>query len=270
VRWRLILGTGSGADGRAIDAARGRRNMAVDHALLESVQRGGAPVLRLYAWEPACLSFGRNQHAAGIYDEARLRHAGLDVVRRPTGGLAVLHHRELTYCVLAPAPLLGGPRTTYVTINEALVQGLSRLGVAAAVAAGADAPDPRRQAANPCFDAPAGGEVTAGGRKLVGSAQRCEQRAILQHGSILLGGSQAAILELLAQRAQPVAGVGAVTIADILGSEPGLEEVAAAMAAGFEQRCGICLAPDVLTRDEAVRARQLEDVYGAPSWTWRR
>jgi lipoyl(octanoyl) transferase len=201
--WRLIL--------HFREPAPGARNMAVDHALLHSVQQGSPPVLRLYAWQPACLSFGRNQHAAGTYDEARIRAAGIDIVRRPTGGLAVLHDRELTYTVAAPAEPLGGPRAAYCLINEALVDALRRLGVPAAVAVARHAPNPILDTAAPCFQAPAPGEVEVAGRKLVGSAQRCERRVLLQHGSILLDGSQADVATFLypRHRAGPAADTAA-------------------------------------------------------------
>ena len=87
MRWRLI----------DTAPAPGAWNMAVDEALMERVRGGGAPVLRFYRWEPACLSLGRNQPATGAYDAAAIAARGVDVVRRPTGGRAVLHHRELTY-----------------------------------------------------------------------------------------------------------------------------------------------------------------------------
>src|SRR4028119_220945 len=99
-RWRLI----------DTPPAPGAWNMAVDEALAESVRQGGLPVLRLYRWSPRCLSLGRNQPARGRYDTAALAARGIDVVRRPTGGRAVLHDRELTYCAALPAALLGGPR----------------------------------------------------------------------------------------------------------------------------------------------------------------
>ena len=170
--WRVLL----------TEPADGPWNMAVDEALLASVQNGAAPVLRLYRWSPACLSFGRNQAAAGIYEPQRLRTAGIDVVRRPTGGLAVLHDQELTYAVVAPAGLLGGPRATYVTINAVLVAALASVGAPAALAGGSHAARPA--SLEPCFQAPSAGEVVAGDAKLVGSAQRCEQHTV---GAVVAG-----------------------------------------------------------------------------------
>jgi lipoyl(octanoyl) transferase len=268
--WRLVLGAGTGA---GLVPATGARNMAVDHALLESVQADGRPVLRLYRWDPRCLSLGRNQHARGLYDEARLGDAGIDIVRRPTGGLAVLHHLELTYCVLAPVALLGGPRAAYRAINGALVDGLRRLGVPAGLASGGTGRDPRTAAAEPCFHAPADGEVVAGGRKLVGSAQRCEDATLLQHGSILLGGSQSSVLDLLRgdpapPRPRPVA--GSVTVEELLGTVPGWDGMVTALTAGFDRTLGTRLAPDPLDHEEAVRADALEATYRDAAWTWRR
>lgn len=279
--WRLILGDGGGDGLRAV---AGVRNMAVDHALLESVEAGGQPVLRLYRWTPACLSLGRNQHAAGLYDAGHLRSAGVDVVRRPTGGLAVLHDRELTYGVVAPLALLGGPRAAYHAINLSLVDGLRRLGVPAGTAGGGRVRDPRGDAAEPCFHVPARGEVVAQGRKLVGSAQRCEHRTLLQHGSILLDGSQQAVRHF--QRSTPdvpgppdatggarrpeVAPAGSITIAELCGAVPDWEDLVAAVTAGFTHVCGTRLAPGSLTAAEAERALQLETTYGGAAWTWRR
>lgn len=242
--------------------------MAVDHALMDSVAQGGRPVLRLYRWEPACLSLGRNQHAAGLYDEDRVRAAGIDIVRRPTGGLAVLHDRELTYCVLAPLELLGGPREAYRAINGCLVAALRHLGVTAEQAGNAPARDPRRDAAEPCFRAPAAGEVVSRGLKLVGSAQRCENRTLLQHGSILLAGSQRPVVTLL--RAPQANAAGSTSIAEQCGAVPAWADLVTAVTAGFAPVCGTRLAPDTLTGAETDRAGQLEMIYGGAAWTWRR
>lgn len=240
--------------------------MAVDHALLEQVQRHGAAVLRLYTWQPACLSFGRNQPARATYDEAQVAAHGVDVVRRPTGGMAVLHDRELTYAVIAPFTAFGGPRAAYLTIHRALVAGLLHLGVPAALAEG-----PRRSAfgaAHPCFAEPAAGEVMVGGRKLIGSAQRCEQRVLLQHGSILLAGEQA---EVNALARVPFSLENRVTSVErVIGRAPDPQEVGAAVARGFADVCGTSLAPVTAAPAVAERAAALETMYRSREWTWRR
>ncbi len=259
VSWRMLVED-------AATPRAGAYNMAVDHALLEAVQRDQQPVLRLYRWRPACLSFGRNQPARGCYDATMAAHLGIDIVRRPTGGLAVLHDNELTYSVVAPCSLVGGPRDSYMAINRALVAGLQQLGVPAQLSGGA-----RRSpfgTMQPCFAEPAAGEVIARGCKLVGSAQRYEKRTILQHGSILLDGLQEDVARIasvpfdLANRA--------TNVRSLLGAVPPMAEIVAAIAAGFAPLCGGALEPSSLSPGEAVRAAELVELYASAEWTWRR
>jgi lipoate-protein ligase A len=244
----------------------GAWNMALDHALLESVQQKPRAVLRLYRWRPACLSFGRNQLARGCYDEHVARGLGIDIVRRPTGGMAVLHDHELTYAVIAPVDLLGGPRASYRCINEALVAGLQKLGARAQLAQGG-----ARAVfgtVHPCFAEPAVGEVVADGQKLVGSAQRCEKRTLLQHGSILLDGSQDVVARV-ASVPFDVSG-RATTLTALLGYTPPAHMLAKAIASGFEDATGYPVTPAVLGAATAQRASELEALYRSPEWTWRR
>lgn len=193
-RWRLILGDGRGGASGLQEGAAGATNMAVDQALLEGVREGAPPALRFYRWSPGCLSFGRNQPVRGRYDADAARSRGIDIVRRPTGGLAVYHERELTYAVAAPVAAIGKPRAAYRTINRGLADGLARLGVPVRLVG--DGGPGGELGSGPCFHEGAPGEVLAEGRKLVGSAQRSEGRCILQHGSILLDGDQAEVVEL--------------------------------------------------------------------------
>jgi lipoyl(octanoyl) transferase len=227
----------------------GVANMALDHALLESVQAGSAPILRFYRWQQPTLSFGRNQPARGLYQP----EPDHEIVRRPTGGMAVLHHREITYALVLPAARLGGPRATYMTVNRALVAALQELGVRAAIAPASS----RAQFGTvlPCFAEAAEGEVVVTGKKLVGSAQRYERRTLLQHGSVLLANDQPS---------------GAISLSDLLAELPPLPEIARVFRAAFERVCGTCLAPAVLSRREADRAGHLEAFYASDAWTWRR
>src|SRR5256885_3753280 len=143
--------------------------MAVDVALLERADRMGEAFLRLYRFDPPCLSLGRNE-AAARYDRAAIARLGLDVVRRPTGGSAVWHEHEVTYAIAAPIAAFGGLREAYCWIHGRLAAALQTLGVAATLA-------PDRPTASPpdrpggCFAEPVGGEVLVDGQKLVGSAQ---------------------------------------------------------------------------------------------------
>lgn len=287
--WRLLLGDGT--DG-VLRPMSGARNMAVDHALLDSARAGGGATLRFYLWSPACLSFGRNQSARGVYDPDRIAELGLDVVRRPTGGRAVLHDRELTYSVAAPVAIIGSPRTAYAVTNRALVDGLRSLGVAAALAPGTGrALRPSGDAAVPCFQDAAPGEVVANGRKLVGSAQRCEHRTILQHGSILLDGDQEVVGRLAGGRAAadaprtsggshfaemvrgdvaPGPDAAPTTLAALLGHAPAPDRLVRALASAFEATLGVSLDAGRLTAAERAAAAALEGHYGGPEWTWRR
>lgn len=242
--------------------------MAVDQALFGAVQERALPVLRLYRWRPACLSFGRHQRALGIYDRERARLCGIDVVRRPTGGLAVLHDDELTYAVIAPVKVLGGARAGYVRINQALVRGLRALGAPAALGLGEDTHSPHPDARHPCFERPAPGEVVAAGRKLVGSAQRVERHTVLQHGSILLAGSQDAVVALQSESSPRVR--GEVTLAELLGAPPPWARLLQAIRDAFAETFGVRFSPAALdAAEQAGVATELER-FGSNAWTWRR
>lgn len=284
--WRLILGDGGG-----LAPADGPSNMGIDVALLEAVRLGAAPVVRFYRWSPACLSFGRNQPARGLYDLAAAAARGIDFVRRPTGGQAVLHADELTYAVVAPVAVIGRPRDAYRRINQALVTGLRAVGLRAELAPAPALASPRagptpgpdgagnarttREWSMACFRRPEAGEVVASGRKLVGSAQRMEGRVILQHGSLLLGGSQSVAEELLerSSASSPATAdhaAGWTTLDAEIGQRPTVERLASALAGGFERALGTSLAPATMAGSEAAEARRLKERYGSEAWIWRR
>ncbi len=165
----------------------GWANMAIDQSLLERAERLGESWLRLYQWAPFCLSFGRHEPAIRRYDPERIAALAVDTVRRPTGGRAVWHAQELTYAVAAPSHRFGSLRAAYLAIHHMLADALRGLGVPAILA------PPRRTPAldaGACFSQPAGGEIMAEGRKVVGSAQFRQGTALLQHGSILLEDNQ--------------------------------------------------------------------------------
>ncbi len=244
----------------------GALNMAIDEALMDS-GRQGAVTLRLYRWDPGCLSFGRNQTALDRYDGERARALGYDVVRRPTGGRSVLHHRELTYSVTAPASW-GSLQDVYLRVNRALAAGLRRLDVAASVQ-GTRAGGTPRPTVRACFRDPLPGEVTVGGRKLVGSAQWRNEGSILQHGSILIHNDQA-LVEMLRVGARPTPEVPAVGLAELLGREPDAGDLETSIAAGFEQVLRRPIAPGAMTPDEERRAAERLGHYQDPEWTWRR
>jgi lipoate-protein ligase A len=244
----------------------GAENMALDEALMARARETGEWVLRVYGWSRPTVSLGRNQTARGRYDLDAITRRGYDVVRRPTGGRAILHHREITYSVTAPAATAGDLRTSYERINALLVHALGSLGVRTEIAAPAErAPAPGMA---PCFDVPSAGELTLGGRKLAGSAQWRADDALLQHGSILLEDDQSELASLAvgARRDIPPP----ATLVDALGRAPSVAEAAEAL------RGAICVLegeePELLIPDEKVRAatRALIVRYLDHDWTWRR
>ena len=240
--------------------------MALDDALLARARATGETVLRVYTWAAPTLSLGRNQRARDAYDVERARAEGIDIVRRPTGGRALLHHREVTYSVTAPVDPALPLRESYAAINRLLLDGLWRLGVPASVAAPAGrAPAPGLA---PCFEAPVAGELVHGGRKLVGSAQWREDGALLQHGSILVDDDQGRIAEL-ARGAVPPA-PPAATLRGALGRAPEVSEVSAALFAAviaLADRAATHL-DDLAALDDAARAARSR--YTDDAWTWRR
>lgn len=255
VRWRLHVDA----------AASGAWNMALDHALADTLREGRGEV-RFYAWDPHTISFGRNEPSRDLYDVSAAEAEGLAFVRRPTGGRAVLHAHEVTYCVALPVRALGGVRAAYKRINEGLVDGLRRLGVAAEVSDDGVAASPD---AGPCFQLPAPGEVVASARKLVGSAQVRLGGALLQHGSVILRGDQAA-LSRLAGRGQ-VDPVPPATVEGALGRAVDAREVAQALSVGLRLALGGEWDQGSYSPQQLEVARRLEsERYGRDTWTWRR
>jgi lipoate-protein ligase A len=225
----------------------GAENMARDWDLTEAVVGGAEPVLRLYGWSPPCLTLGRHQ-GTDAADAAFCDAEGIDIVRRPTGGRALLHHLELTYAVVAPlgvAPLPRPLQDAYRTICTALVRMARDLGVAAELTGGEvnlQLPGPRTTV--PCFKAPASGEVVVAGRKLVGSSMRSHRGVILQHGAILLdwdGRLQAGSMGLTDDRTlRP----HITTFAEQLGRVPSRDGVEQALIKAFGEELGVNLATD--------------------------
>jgi lipoate-protein ligase A len=243
-QWRLLCD----------EDIEGARNMARDWCLLQGVAAGTSPpTVRLYGWSPPCLSLGRHQSLEAT-DLAYCRRHAVDVVRRPTGGRAVLHHLELTYSVTAAPgrhPLPRGLQQAYRTLCLALVDGCRDLGIAASLTDGdvnLTLPGPRTSV--PCFKAPAGGEVVVEGRKLVGSAMRARGGAILQHGSLLLdwdGRLQAGTMALADDRElRP----HVTTLAEQLGRIPDRSHLVTVLAHAFERRLQVSLRTGRLSPEE--------------------
>jgi len=221
----------AGAFRLSLDAAgrSGAENMAIDAELLDRADGTGASFLRLYRFDPPCLSLGRNEPAAR-YDHTEIARRGLDVVRRPTGGRAVWHEHEVTYAVAAPLAAFGSLRNAYYTVHERIAAALRSLGAGATLAPHQPPPSGRVDQPASCFATPAGGEVLVAGRKLVGSAQVRKRSAFLQHGSILLDGSQE-IVRVVSRQASPVS--CETTLSGVLRRPVSFHEVADAIVAAW-------------------------------------
>lgn len=254
--------------------ADGAWNMAVDEAILETYTRSGqalSPTLRLYAWQPAALSLGRRQAAADCHDPCFLRQQGIDLVRRPSGGRAVLHQAERTYAVtgcLRVEPFTGGVVETYARVAQALATALGELGLGVSQAPlvrvarreGASIPD-----GGACFAAVSAHELTVRGRKLVGSAQIRRRGAFLQHGSIPLECTTRQLERALGTR-RPITGL--TDLRQELGDTVDLDLLDQALIGAFGSCFGARLDRGDLSLEEAQRAEQLRCwKYSSAAWT---
>jgi lipoate-protein ligase A len=243
--------------------------MARDTGLLTRAARTGECVFSVYSWSRPTISFGRNQPANGAYDRDRIRNFDLDVVRRPTGGRAILHHREVTYSVTAPLADWPSLRETYDRINAVLQCGLASLGVTTHPAMPVGRPP--GPSVLPCFESPTQGELVASGAKLVGSAQWRDEKSLLQHGSILVDDDQSSLLDVVSEETR--AAIGPVTrpatLTSLLGRPPGADEVAAALFEAIqemEDENAERISEDEIREDTLRHVPQYLD----EEWTWRR
>jgi lipoate-protein ligase A len=254
--------------------------MAVDEAILEAVGRAEAsPTLRLYSWQPPCLSLGYAQPSADA-DASRLAAYGWDLVRRPTGGRAILHTDELTYSVIGPQNeprLKGDVLESYQRLSGALLAALHLLGLPAQAQPLAPTIQNGTSKGPVCFEVPSNYEITVDGKKLIGSAQARRRAGVLQHGSLPLWGDLRRITLALCfeneQKREKAAArllTRAITLEAALGLRIDWETAAQAMAAAFEKELVLKLQPAALTPSELERAEELvHEKYGNREWTER-
>ncbi len=275
--WRLIK----------TPPAHGTWNMAVDEAVLEAVGKGTVPpTLRLYAWESPCLSLGYAQSVADVSLED-LTSQGWELVRRPTGGRAILHTDELTYSVIGPHDdphLAGGILESYSNLSRALLSALHVLGIPAEAQESSAGPGAspiekgEEMNKNPvCFEIPSNYEITANGKKLVGSAQARRKEGVLQHGSLPLCGDLTRVVQVLKfpdTRAQEDAAHRlanrAITAEGALGYPISWETAADSFVSAFRDTLNLDLQLSDLTTGERERAEQLvQEKYTNPEWNYR-
>jgi len=239
--------------------------MGLDEAVLRAVSRGESPpTLRLYRWSPACVTVGYFQSLSDEVDVEACAAAGVDAVRRLTGGGAVLHEAEITYSIvlpegppLAPADIL----ESYRRLCAGIVDALRELGIDSAFA--------------PIND------VCARGRKVSGNAQTRKEGCLLQHGTVLLGVDVERMFSLLKVPKEKLSGKSIAqakervnSVGDLLGREVGYEEAAAALASGFAsafEPYGIGLEPGGLSPAELAEGRRLaEEKFSRAEWNLKR
>lgn len=267
-QWRLIIDPPS----------TGYYNMAVDEALLKSVSASDSvPVLRLYNWQPLCLSLGYGQRLRDA-DLERISANNWGVVRRPTGGKAILHGDELTYSVSLPKDhdlAQGDVVESYRRISEALLKALRYLGLS---------PQSEKQAKGNsglgavCFEVPSHYEITSGGKKLIGSAQVRRRDGILQHGTLPLHGDISRICDALAyetsserEQAKQQVRQRATTLDSVLGQQISWWDAAECLVNGFAETFALKFVDDKLTPDEETLVKTLiQDTYANTEWIEKR
>lgn len=253
--------------------------MAIDEAMLGAVgQDQSLPCLRLYAWEPPCLSIGYAQPCADV-DQKSLKSLGWDWVRRPTGGRAILHTDELTYSVIAPMReprVSGSVLESYQRLSKALLTALHSLKIPAE--AHPINPTGNIQGNEPvCFEVPSNYEIVVSGKKLIGSAQARRKNGVLQHGTLPLSGDLTRITQVLVfpdeQNRGDVASrliSHATTVETVLGYKIDWETAAQAFIAGFQSELDIEFVRIDLSDKEIKQAGKLaEEKYSLPSWLER-
>ncbi len=268
--WRFIVNA----------PAEGAWNMAVDEAILESAANHLQPTtLRFYSWNPFCLSLGYAQLFSDI-DDALLKEKGWDIVRRPTGGKAILHADELTYCICAAqddSHVQGSVLESYRHLSKGLLSALDNLGLQANSEPHKEPSE--RNTTNPiCFEVPSDYEITLNGKKIIGSAQARKKNGMLQHGTIPLFGDITRIIEVLRypgteerQKSRILLQNHATTLEEQIGHRITWKRVAQAILCGFENTLGIKIKAGSLSETERLRAKQLfEEKYNNPEWTKRK
>lgn len=267
-QWRLIVDS----------PTEGAVNMARDEAILQAVaQKHSLPTLRLYGWTPLCLSLGYGQRLRDV-DLARLTAHAWGIVRRPTGGKAILHGNEVTYSVAIPKDhelAAGDVVESYRRISEALILALQFLGLMPASEQQAKGV---KDLGPVCFEVPSHYEITVSGKKLIGSAQVRRRDGILQHGSLPLHGDIALICDALVyadESERDAAKINvrerATTLEDAIGQRLDWNTVAEAIAKGFAETFDLQFDISELSSTELAQTEQLlETVYRHPNWTNKR
>ncbi|PSL41379.1 lipoate-protein ligase A [Planomicrobium soli] len=254
-------------------------NMALDEALLSWHSAGKIPpVLRFYGWEPAGISIGFFQKVDGQIDLAGAERYGVELVRRQTGGKAVLHDYELTYSVIVSENHPDMPQTikeAYLVLSKGLLEGYKELGINAGFAIPRN--ERLKKGSAVCFEEPSWYELVIDGKKAAGSAQTRKGGVILQHGSIPLEIDKIKLFDLflypdkeVKERARKAFDKRAVAINDVLPAPISFDHAKAAFKKGFERGLDIELQPYELPTLLVEEALELEKKYKSEDWNYLR
>jgi lipoate-protein ligase A len=239
-------------------------NMARDEYLFDQCHDKKCGFLRIYSWKKPTFSIGVSQKAGRALNLAFIRARNCEYVRRLTGGKAVLHHREITYAVVSSEDIFFKEHDllqSYMLISRVLVQAIRSLGVDAVLSKGSAAELSRSH--NPCFSFPTPHEIEVGGKKIVGSAQKRDKQALLQHGSIPL----AMDYDLYAGGANfpaPALQTSMTTWGDI--SRHGEDDLKQALVQSFRIFTGGELAPMAFRAADMQRIAALREKYASDAW----
>ncbi len=234
--------------------------MAIDEAILICKKN----TLRLYGWSPPAISIGYSQNWNDEIDIDACRRRGIDIVRRPTGGGALLHEKELTYSLICYNKILPHSLSeSYQLIARAIIRALRLLGVEAEIRN--NFPLRAKKEKFLCLGYLSALDIVVDGKKVVGSAQRRSGDMFLQHGSIFIGLDKEKLLSLTNQKTTPLS---AVSLEEILGKPPKFHEVANSLRQGFEDELSIEFLEEELSSPETEEASMLvKNKYSGTNWS---
>lgn len=254
----------------------GFAHMALDHALLISSQEDDfTPVFRFQRWEPPAISLGRFQDIDEL-DLDRCKSAGIEVVRRPTGGKALLHMDDITYSIVLPPgfPLPHDLPGSYRKISGGIIRALRRLGLKAVMG---DEPSSAYRIRAACFASGNAADLKVNGKKICGSAQLRRKGSVLQHGTLYVKDESELFHYLLRyhteeerMQALHIFREACITLQEAMGSEPSRKELEEAFISGFEEELELEVIESELNPKEREIWEILEEYYRSPRWVLNR
>ena len=270
----------------------GFMNMAIDEAIMMAHREGLVPpTIRFYQWSPPAVSLGYFQDLKKEIDVDACKNLGVDIVRRPTGGKAVLHDKELTYSFIIREnhPLVNASiLETYKKISGGMIRGLSYLGIKAELVplreklkstpSGNEAKSkiPHSDIKSICFSVPSQYEVQVTGKKIVGSAQVRKREIVLQHGSLLIELEKDKLFSVfnfpsVQIRERLKTRFKATSLEEILKKKINFSELSEILPRGFEEEFGVKLTEGKLTeQEEKISTDLLENKYSTYEWNYER